>query len=258
MPTTIEIFDPSQILQPVQFPQDERTGALKLAPSITVLKGQALAIKTADTLGYPLSPGTSTTDGTQNFVGFAKYSCVTDANSKVYFVTSPLTATPNVRMGPYDTVPICEEGVFDPLDLSTVATPTAGVTTLASTGTVTAADVFTVTAIMGDLTTRTVSYTAVTSDTATIVFTALRAAWNANPDLVRLGTVSGTSTFIVTSASGAAINVTAAAAFSIIGTVAGTDTVSNTATTAQTGHNIADIQAGRPGAHILSNGFWRI
>jgi hypothetical protein len=258
MPTTIEIFDPSQILQPAQFPQDERTGALKMGANLTITKGQALAVKTSDQLGYALSPGTSTTDGTQLFVAFAKYSAVTDANSKVYFVTSPQTATPNVRMGPYDTLPTCEAGVFDPLDLTTVASPVAGVVTITPTGTITTGDVHTVSVIFGDLTVQTVTFTVGATTTATAVCNGLRTAWNANGDCVALATASGTSTFILTSASGAAINVTAAAAFSIINVVTGTGTTTNTATTAQTGHSISDILAGRPGAQVLANGFWRV
>ena len=256
MPTLIETFDPSQILQPVQYPQDERTNALKIAPNLTIARGQALSIKTIDSLGYPLVPGAA--DGTQLFVGFAKMACTTDVNSNVYFVTSPLTAAPNARLGPNSTLPVSESGTFDPLDLQTIATPIAAVVTITPTGVVTLGDVHTITVTFADLTTQTFTFTVGATATVAAVANGLRAAWNANADMVRIGLASGGATALVLTGNGQGLNVTPGLSFSIVDVVAGTGTVTNVATTAATGRNIADIIPGAPGARVLSNGFWRI
>lgn len=256
MPTVIETFDPGQILMPVQDPQDERTDAVKCGANLTIPRGCAMGLKTADQLAYPMVAGAG--DGTQLFIGFAKYAAVTDANSKLYLITAPDTATPNVRQGPWDTLPLMVNGIVDPQEVQTAAVPAGAIITLTPTGTVTLNDLWTIKVTFNDLTQQSVTFTVGATATAAAVVAGLIAAWNANPDMKALATVSGAGTMIFTAANlGSAINVTNNAPLSIFTTVAGTGTLTQTITTAATGRVFTDILPGRPGAFIQGNGFWK-
>lgn len=247
MITTIETWDLSNILQPVQSPEDARQDAVRWGPSLTVLKGMAVGKKTADGLCYPMVPGAS--DGTQNFVGFAMFSFVTDASSNVFQAVS-IAAAASYRLSAFTTTPIYTIGIFDPQDLTTKATPTGEVDTFTP-ATVTTGDVNVVTFSGLPGAPQTASFTVGATQTATAVVTGLTAAWNANPTLKALGTASGTTTFIVTSVNtGTPLNLTSA--------VTGTGTLTRVQTTAPTGRSIADIQVARPGAYVMHNGFWKI
>lgn len=218
MPTQIEVFDLTQILSPIQRPHDARIDAGRFGASLTITKGQAVAIKTSDGLFYPLDRGAS--NGLQTFKGFAKYSFLTDASSNVYYGPS---AAPSFRTGPWSTSPVYTSGVFDPVDLTTAAAGTA----VAEVDTVTATNPTT-----GDLysvyqasTGIGVTVTVGATQTATATTTLLKNAWNANPAAVALATASGTATFILTA-------VTAGTPLNLTATAVGTGTVALVVTTA--------------------------
>ena len=253
MLTTIETFDMSQILQPAQRPEDARQDACLMAASQTVVKGTAIGIKTSDQKGYIMVPGAS--DGTQNFVGFSMYSFVTDANGLAYLGGA---AGPNVRLGPWTTMPIWVAGIFNPQEVQTKGTPAGAIITLTPTGTVTTGDVWTTVITYNDLSTETLTFTVGATATATAVCNGIRALWTSNK-ATSLATVGGTSTVTFTAVNlGNAINVTSGAALSINTTVTGTGTRTQSVTTAASGRAIADILVARPGACVLQNGFWKI
>lgn len=245
MLTAIEQFDLSQILQPVQRPEDARQDAVKWAANLTIRYGTAVSRKTADNLIYPLAPGQS--DGTQTFVGLAMYTFKTDASGLVYY--GP-TATPGARLGPYMTSPIWVTGIFDPNDLITNAGALATqVLTFTPGGTITTGDVNKLTFVAPDLTSTVASFTVGATTTAAAVSAGLIAAWNANPTLAAIATATGTTTVILTS-------VNSASADGITSSVTGVGTLTKATTTASAGRSFADITGGRPGAMVLHNGFW--
>lgn len=247
MPVTIvETYDESRILQPVQQPADARQDAVRFGASLTILRGTALGIKTADGLAYAMVPGA--TDGTQNFIGFCMYDIMTDASSSVFYAAS---TTPNVRTGPWTTAPIWKSGIFNPVELQTKGS-LAGETRTFSFTNVTAADVFTLKSAGGPGAPQTIAYTAV-GTTAAEVVGGLGSLWKANPTLVALGATSGTSTFIVNGATGGNSNVGSVMGLTL---TAVTATVANANTVAASGRSLADILVGRPGAYVLQNGFW--
>jgi hypothetical protein len=117
--TQIENFDLTQILEPVQQPQDARTDAVQWGPSLSITKGQTIAIKTSDNRAYAYA-GTAGTGGLGVFKGFAKYTLTTDTNGAVYLgsaVGSGTNATPSLRLGPTMSAPIYIAGIFAPADL---------------------------------------------------------------------------------------------------------------------------------------------
>lgn len=218
MLTALEQFDLSQILQPVQNPQDARQDAVKWGASLTIARGQAIAIKTSDHLAYAFNPSAS--DGTQNFAGFSMYTLKTDANNLVYF--GGVSTTPSYRLGPYMTAPIWTKGTFNPQDVSTNATGTA----VAEVDTFTPAspttgDIYSVTTAGGDE----ASFVIGATQTAAAAVTGMTNSWNSNPVLVALATASGSTTFILTGVNpGVALNLTSK--------VVGTGTFAKVQTTA--------------------------
>lgn len=250
MPVTlIESWDQLMILTPVQNPNDARQEAVIWGASLTITAGMAIGMKTADRKAYPFASGAS--DGTQIFAGFAMYTGRTDANGLFY--KGDTGSTPNYRVTPDRTSPIWQNGVFDPADVTTAATPTANIVTFTPGGTITAGDVNTITYTRPDKTTVVITFTTVTT-TATAVSNGLRAAWNANPELALLATASGTATFIVT-ANIAGNDISSNLASTVPG---GTGTLTKANSTAAAGRAIADIVTSRPDAITLPNGYWRL
>jgi len=236
MPITLETWQ-LNMLQPAQYPNDARQDAVKPGVSLTVVKGQALAIKTADSLAYPLA--TAASDGTQNAIGFSMYDFKTDSNGKVYFADS---TTASWRNSAWDTAPYWKTGIFDPTDLTTNASgnAVAEVDTFTPTSPTTN-DVYTMYLPNGD----TVSATVGGTQTATATVTLLKAAWNANAYAAALATASGTATFILTSNNpGHALNVTSG--------VVGTGTNPKVVTTAASGGVTAEVDTYTPGGTITT------
>ena len=189
------------------------------------------------------------TDGTGIFKGFCVYNIQTDANGKVYFVSSG-TAAVSYRTPPFSTAPIWINGVFDPQDLRTNTTPVAEVDTFTATNPTTG-DVYTITITNPDLTTYSISATVGATQTAAAIDALLIAAWNADPVASAYATASGTTTLIMTS-------VVPGNILNLSGSVVGTGTIAKVVTTAASGRNINDILAGCPGATVLANGNWNI
>ena len=110
--TVIEQWDPSDILQPVQRPEDARQDAVAWGPNLTISAGDMIAVKTTDNLCYRYANGGANGLGTPK--GFAMYSFKTDANGKVIYGGN---STPDIRNGMNATSPIWIGGIFDPTEL---------------------------------------------------------------------------------------------------------------------------------------------
>lgn len=247
MPTLIEVFDPSTILQPIQRPEDARQEAVKWGPNLTVKFGQCAGRKNTDNLVYPLNPGAG--DGTDMFIGISMMSFKTDADSQVFYGD---VAAPSYRSGPFRTSAIWQSGIYNPRELITNQTPAQQVQTFTPAN-VEVGDVFTLTYVDNAMVSHSVSYTA-TAATAGNVALGLIGAWNANPDTSYMATASGTVTVVLTTnVPGNTIVVNSS---TVDGGGANTQTLAKAATTPATGQNIADIRSGCPGARILANGFW--
>lgn len=251
MPTTIETYA-LNMLQPAQRPEDARQDAMRFAASLTVRKGQAVSVTTATGLGGVLVPGGSA--GAQNFVGFSMYDFMTDASQNVFLSDS---TTAGWRNSPLPTAPIWVNGIFDPADLSTKATPVAQVDTYTAAGTVTVDDIYTVQYTAPDGTITSIAYTALTSPTASTVAAGLKALWNANATLAAVATATGTATLILTGVTAGTPFVTVNPA-GTASTGAAVGTFTRVATTAASGRALADVLIGCPGARLLHNGFWQI
>ncbi len=251
MPTTIEI-NALNMLQPAQRPEFAMQDAIRLAASLTILKGQALSVTTATGLGGVLVPGGS--GGAQNFVGFSMYDVMTDASQNVYFGDS---ATASWRNTGQQTAPIWISGIFDPADLKTKATPVAQVDTYTAAGTVTVGDIYTIQYTAPDGTITSVAYTALAGPTATTVAAGLIALWNANATLAAVATATGTATTILTGTTAGTAFVTVNPA-GTASTGAAVGTFTRVATTAASGRALADVLVGAPGSRLLHNGFWKI
>lgn len=208
MPVTqIEVFDITQILSPMQRPEDARIDAVAWGANLTISKGQAAAVKTSDGLMYPLDTGA--TNGLQTFKGLAKYTFLTDANGRVFY--GPSTAA-SFRTGPGSTSPIYKSGIFNPQDLITAApgTAVAEVDTMTPT-TPTTGDIYSISTPGGD----SIYFTVGSTQTATATVTGLKAAWAANPVTNALATATGTATLVLTAkTAGVALNLT----YSVVGT----------------------------------------
>lgn len=107
-----------EILSPIQWPHRALLDAIAWGPNLTVPKGQAVGIKTADKLGYLYN--NANVDGTQVCVGINRQSFKTDAAGKVYYVSAPEGAGANYDQRAWSTSPIFICGCFDPLDLTGV------------------------------------------------------------------------------------------------------------------------------------------
>lgn len=187
----------------ILIPSDPNAKALMRAvgvgASLTVTRGQAMAIKTADGRAYPLNVIAS--DGTQLFAGFSAYSFSSDSTNLIYFQTSG-TPVPTPYTGFASTTPIYISGVFNANDLYTAPTgaPVAEIDTATPAGTITAADDFIIDIPNSGAGPDTqVIFTAVSgSVTPTNIVTGLKAAWAANPIASALATPTGTATLILT------------------------------------------------------------
>ena len=188
-------------------------------------------------------------DGTQTFKGFLSYNVATDANGKVYFVSSPLTAAASYRQAGVSTANVWVSGIFDPQDLVTNTTVKEVDTFTASNPTT--ADVYKITITYPDLTTYSVSATVGATQTATAIDTLLIAAWNADATASQYAVASGTTTLIMTAVIGGNI-------LNLSGSVVGTGTIAKVVTTAGAGRAIGDISPSLPGIQVLPNGFWKI
>lgn len=234
------------LLVPAQEPGDARLDAMAFGPNLTITRGQAIGILTADKKAYDFDQAAS--DGTEKFVGFSQASFKTDANGKVYFGD---TAAASYRTAGEYTAPVWKSGIFDPALLSTAAALVAQVDTFTPAN-VEVGDVFTLTHTAADAVVTAVSFTA-TATTAANVAAGLIAAWNANPVLAAVATASGTNTIVLTAkVPGTAFTV---ASSTTDGTGTNTQTLTRAATTAAAGRNMAHILAACPGARILHNGF---
>lgn len=216
--TLVPYFDTDAHLEPIAF------GA-----SLTVSKGQAIAVKTADKKGYPLN--IAATDGTQIFEGFSEYSFATDANGVAYIVDSGTAAGATVYTGQFSTMGVYTSGYFNPNDLFTSATgtPVAEVDTFTP-ASPTTGDINTVTTPSG----LEASFVVAGTQTAAAVVTGLTNSWNSNPDLVAIGTPSGTGTFIVTA-------VNAGEPMNLTSKVVGTGTLTKVQTTAPVSAQQAEV-----------------
>lgn len=251
MPTTLETFQ-LNMLQPAQRPEDARQDAIKLGVSLTLTKGQALSIKTADGLGYALAPGSS--DGTQTAIGLCMYDLKTDANGKIFFSDS---ATATWRTSPWTVAPYWVKGIFDPADITTKATPVKQVDTYTAAGTVTVGDIYTIQYTAADGTVTSIAYTAGASPTATTVAAGIIALWNANSTLAAVAVASGTTTVVLTATvAGNTFTTVNPAGTASTGAAVGTWT--RVATTAATGRTMSDLAGGIPGVRQLANGFWEL
>ena len=191
----------ANILVPAMPNYISRIEVVEFGASLTLTRGQAMGRKTSDGKLYPLN--VAATDGTQTFEGFCQFSCATDSNGLVYLVFGGTAAgaTFYTPPGSYNTV--YTSGIFDPNNLYTSATGTAGaeVDTITPAGTITAADIYTIevpASAQGPATT--VQFIVVSGSTsATNVVTGLTASWNADATAAALATASGTATLILTS-----------------------------------------------------------
>lgn len=182
----------------------------------------------------------------------AKALAVASGSSTVLTLTG---VTPGKSLNLTSTVGSANAGSFAPVFI--VATP-------ATTGVVAEVDTFTPTSVTtGDVTTVTITYPnlqthAVTAAAiggtanATTWTTAMKAAWNADPQAVAYATATGTTTFILT-------GVNVGQGLSLAAATVGTGTVAKVVTTPAFGRNIADILPGAPGSRVLQpTGFWQI
>lgn len=246
--TLIESFSTyGTILKPAKLPELARTDAFRFGASLTIPSGRAIGLKTSDHKAYAFASGAS--DGTQLMIGFSVYSFKTDAAGLAYI--GDQTAVASRIASASQEMPVYIRGVFDPQDVSTAATVTANVVTYTPAGTITTGDVNTITWTRPNGTTKAISFTVAGTTTATAVANGLRAAWNADAELVLLATASGTATFIVT-ANTAGNDIAGQLAPSVVGV--GTLTEANT--TAAAGRAIADIVTSRPAAHVGGDGYW--
>ena len=245
MVALIETFDITQILMPVQHPEDARWDAVTPGPSLTVVRGTFAAQKTSDMKMYALNTGAA--DGTQLAIGIFMYGFITDANGKIFYGPN---AVSSARIGPWSTTPMYITGIFDPNELQTSAAPVAQVLTFTPT-TPAVSDVDSLTFNFPSGQTRSVSFT-VTTATAAAVSAGLIAAWNNDPILSSLAVASGTTTVILTSTlAGNSDNITSS--------VVGTGTLPKVVTTAASGRAITDITGhGLPAARVLQNGYWYV
>jgi hypothetical protein len=106
-------WNPGDTLMPIQEPQDARQAAVRRGASLTIVKGTAIGIKTADKLAYAYNNALS--DGTEVCVGIAMYSFKTDANGNVYYSDSAVISEFNSA---HLTSPIWKTGIFDPTTLT--------------------------------------------------------------------------------------------------------------------------------------------
>lgn len=113
--TQIATFDYNNMLMPDQDPHLAVQDAVAWGPSLTITKGQAIAIKTSDKLTYAYNNGNA--DGTEVCKGVAVYSLMTDAQGRVFYGGS---TTANRDNTPCDTSPVWIHGVFIPAKLTGV------------------------------------------------------------------------------------------------------------------------------------------
>lgn len=243
MAIQIEVFDLTQILSPIQRPEDARMDAVVWGANLTITKGQAGGIKTSDQKMYPLN--VAATDGTQLFKGFAKMSFKTDANGMVFYGPS---TTPSFRTGPWSTSAIYKSGIFDPMDLQTAATgtPVAEVDTFTP-ATPTAGDVIGVNTPGGIG----VQIIVGTSPSATTITTQLKNAWNSDASCTNLATATGTATFILTA-------VTAGVPLNLVPTIVGTGTFTKVVTTAAVSAAQGEVDTFTPTGSVTTGDVWTL
>lgn len=217
----------------------------KLAPSLTLTRGTALARLTTTGLFTPYV--TSGSNGTGTFAGFLQYTCATDASSNVYLGGS---AASNYFSVPSQYMEMYAGGIFNPLDLQTAATPTAEVDTWTVSGTIAIGDTYTLTITYPGNSTYAVSYAA-TAATVANVTAGLAAAWNADTTANQYATATSTSTTVVLTSA------VAGNTMNVAETNTGSGSASKTVTTAAAGRAISDVITGVPGAHVdTATGFW--
>lgn len=121
MLTTIESFDLSMILSPVQRPERAETDAWAFMPSLYVKAGNGVAVGNGTNSGKgTLYDASTNTTGTGGLKGLSKYTFTTDANGLIYFGTpgGSSAASASLTDGPHMTAPVFIRGIFDPTDTS--------------------------------------------------------------------------------------------------------------------------------------------
>lgn len=181
-------FDSSQQLVPALPDQPSRTVPVALAPSISVIRGQALARKTSTGKFYGLNR--AATDGTQTFAGFAQMSGTTDSTGTFWPVFSGTAGQSTFYGLAQSYTNMWVQGVFDPNQLTTAASGTAvaEIDTVTIGGTVAVGDYYSIQAAgVGG-----VEYNANVATGASVT-TALAELWNANPNLFAIAVASPSS-----------------------------------------------------------------
>ncbi len=136
--------------------------------------------------------------------------------------------------------------------MQTNAAPTAEVDTFTPGGTIAAGDVFTVSILYPDGSSRSITYTAGATPSAASVAAGLRAAWAADAIASAYAASGGAATFTLTAAiAGNGLNLGKSI-------VSASGTFTRAVTTPAAGRSIADILPGAPGARVLHNGLWDI
>jgi hypothetical protein len=244
------IFVPSLLLTSATGSAVKEVDTVTAAGTITTGDVNIITLPNGDTVEF-VTGGTTTATAVANGLRAAWLL----SPAAVALATTSGTATlilTAVNPGQVITVTSQVQGVGTLTTVVTTAAVAASqseVDTFTASGSITAGDVNTVTINYPNTTTVPISFTVVTgSTTATNVADGLRAAWNASPQAAQYGTASGTATFIVTGQVGSAMSLTP--------TVVGSGTLTKVVTTPAYGQNIANIQATRPGAYVMGNGWW--
>jgi hypothetical protein len=124
MPTTLQSYNPggTNVLTPVQFPENARETAFRIAPGLTLPAGQYMARYSSDTnnayIGQLAAFSNGATNGLGAAVGLNKYSLTTDASGNVYLGSGQGTAVvATTLLTPLPTAPVYVAGTFDTADL---------------------------------------------------------------------------------------------------------------------------------------------
>lgn len=119
-------------------------------------------------------------------------------------------------------------------------------------GSIATGDIYSATITYPGGQTKVVTFTVGATTTAAAVSAGLVAAWNADATAANYATASGSTTFILT-------NTVPGNTQNVAVTSSGAGTITKVVTKPAFGQNIADVQTGNPGAHVLQpTGFWEI
>lgn len=188
--------------------------------------------------------------GTQNWMGFSKFTFTTDASGNVFYAPN---AVSNWRQSAHPTSPIYVSGTFAPSDVST-GTTVAATATLTGGGTVAIGDQFSVTVTNSALIGTSLTFTT-TAGTVANLLAGIANLINLSPEpAFQAVTAAVVGSTVVVTAKNGGVPFTISAA--VVTSASGTWSV--TGTTAASGISIATIQATVAGARILADGNWLI